>query len=69
MARKVDGKAFKRSFFASLGRLIGVGLGAGAGGLLKEMIGPGFRGWGIAAAMAVVSFLLIWASEYEREIL
>lgn len=65
---EVNKRAFKRSFFASLGRLIGVVLGAGAGSLLKQLVGDGVKGWGLAFLMAVASFLLIWFAEYEREI-
>jgi uncharacterized membrane protein YgaE (UPF0421/DUF939 family) len=66
--RKPDKKAFRRSFYASIGRLVGVGLGAGAGSLIHQLVGDGFNGWGIAVAMALVSFVLIWYAEYEREI-
>lgn len=60
-------RAVKRSFWSSLARLIGVGLGAGAGSLLYQLVGGGFNGWGFAAVMAVVSFLLMWFAEYEKE--
>lgn len=63
----INKRAFKRSFLASIGRLIGVGLGAGAGSLIKELVGGGAGGWGVAVFMAVVSFLLVWFTEFERE--
>lgn len=63
----MDKRVLKKSFLASIGRLIGVVLGAGAGSLIKELVGPGFTGWGVAMLMATVSFLLIWETEYMRE--
>jgi uncharacterized membrane protein YccC len=60
-------KNLKRAFWASLARLIGVGLGAGAGSLIHQLVGGGFNGWGLATAMAVLSFCLMWFAEYEKE--
>jgi len=60
-------KALKRSFLASLGRLLGVVLGAGAGSLIKDLVGGGVQGWGIAVIMALVSFVLVWFTEFKRE--
>lgn len=68
MRKSLDRKAFRRSFYASLGRLIGVGLGAGAGSLIHQLVGDGFNGWGVAVGMALASFFLIWFAEYEREV-
>jgi uncharacterized membrane protein YgaE (UPF0421/DUF939 family) len=68
MPNRVDKKALKRSFWSSLARLIGVGLGAGAGSLIHQLTGGGFSGWGLASAMAVLSFILMWFAEYEREV-
>jgi uncharacterized membrane protein YccC len=68
LTNKVDKKALKRAFWSSLARLIGVGLGAGAGSLLHQLIGGGFSGWGLAAVMAILSFGLMCFAEYEREI-
>lgn len=68
MNRKLDPKALKRSFWGSLARLLSVGLGAGAGSLLHQLIGGGFNGWGLASVMAVLSFMLMWFAEYEREV-
>lgn len=61
-------RALKRSFYASISKLIGVGLGAGAGSLLYQMIGGGFKGWPVALGMAAISFALTWFAEFEREI-
>lgn len=65
---RLNKKAFKRSFWAAIAKLIGVGLGAGAGSLLYQLIGGGFSGWGLAVGMAGISFCLMWFAEYEREI-
>lgn len=64
----VNRKALKKSFWGSLARLIGVGVGAGAGSLIHQLLGGGFSGWGAAVGMAAVSFLLMWFAEYEREV-
>ena len=45
-----------------------MGLGAGAGSLIHQLIGGGFSGWGLALAMAVASFALMLFAEYEREL-
>lgn len=66
--RKLNRKALRRSVWGSLSRLIGVGLGAGAGSLIHQLIGGGFSGWGVAFGMAVASFALMLFAEYEREL-
>ena len=68
MRRNIDRKALRRAGWAAFARLIGVGLGAGAGSLLYQLIGGGFTGWGMALVLAVVSFFLMWFAEYEREL-
>lgn len=68
IAQATDKKALKRSFWGSLSRVIGVGLGASAGGILHQVVGDGLGAVGTAAAMAIASFILIWFSEYEREV-
>lgn len=65
--RTLHKPAFRRSFWSSLARLIGVGLGAGAGSLIHQLVGDGFSGWGVASGMAAMSFILMWGAEYERE--
>lgn len=66
MKKKIDKKAFRKSLWSSISRLIGVVLGAGAGSLLHQTIGGGF-GWGLAGAMAATSFACMVYAEYERE--
>jgi len=65
--RPLNKKLLKRSFWASLARLIGVGLGAGAGSLIYQLVGGGFNGWPIAGGLALVSFVLMMFAEYEKE--
>lgn len=67
MKKSLDRRALKRSLWASLSRLIGVGLGAGAGSLIHQLVGGGFSGWGMAMLMAVISFVLMLVAEYEKE--
>jgi hypothetical protein len=64
---EVDKKALKRSFWGSLSRVIGVGLAAGAGNVLHQIIGDGLAAAGAATIMAIASFAMIWFAEYERE--
>jgi predicted MFS family arabinose efflux permease len=63
----IDKKAFKRSTLSSFSKLIGIGLGAGAGDLVHRMVGDGFSGWSVALLLAATSFILILIAEYERE--
>lgn len=67
--RGPDKKALRRSFWTSLGRLIGVMMGAGAGSLLYQTVGSASGlSIGLATVLAAVGFLMIWFAEYEREI-
>lgn len=61
-------KALKKSIWGSLSRVIGVGLGAGAGGLLHQLVGDGLGSYGFAVGMAAASFAFMLVAEYEREI-
>lgn len=68
--KRIDRKAFRRAGWAAFARLIGVGLGAGAGSLLYQLVGNATSawGWGLATSMAIISFVLMWFAEYEREL-
>ena len=68
MAHKFDRRAFRKSLWSSISRLIGVCLGAGAGSLLYKLVGSGLQGWGTALGMLIISVLLMVIAEYEREI-
>ena len=68
MSRKFDKRAFRKSVWSSLSRLIGVSLGAGAGSLLYKLVGAGLQGWGMALGLLSVSIILMVIAEYEREI-
>lgn len=65
---QLNKKAFRRSIWSSLSRLIGTGLSAGAGSLLYHLVGDGSLGWGLAFIMAIISFMLMLLAEYNREI-
>ena len=65
--QKPDQKALRKAFWGSLSRVIGVGLGAGAGSLLHSLVGDGLSGYGVAFLMAVASFSFMLYAEYERE--
>lgn len=69
MKRPLNKKVLKRSFWAALGRLIGVVMGAGAGSLFYQIFGSSTNlAIGLAFGLATAGFLLIWFSEYEREL-
>jgi uncharacterized membrane protein YgaE (UPF0421/DUF939 family) len=64
----IDNKpAFKRSIYSSVAKLLSVGLGAGAGSIIHQMVGGGFNGWSIAGGLAIISFILMWYAEYQKE--
>lgn len=65
--KPVDKKAFRKAVWASLARVIGIFLAAGAGSIIKEQLGHGQLAWGFAMVMALVSWALIVYAEYERE--
>jgi hypothetical protein len=63
-----NNKALRRSFWSALGRLVGVGMAAGAGSLLYQIIGSSTTlAVGVAIALSVAGFFVIWFVEYERE--
>ena len=68
MSRKFDRRAFRKSVWSSLSRLIGVSLGAGAGSLLYKLVGTGLQGWSTALILLTVSAILMVIAEYEREL-
>lgn len=61
--KKINQSALRRSMWGSLSRVIGVGLGVGAGGVIQHMV----TGWAAAIFMGTLSFILIWFAEYEKE--
>lgn len=67
--QRFNKKAFRRSFWGALGRLIGVVMGAGGGSLLYNVIGANTAlGVSVAGGMIVASFFMVWFAEYEREL-
>lgn len=65
---RINKKALRKSLWGSLSRVIGVGLGAGAGGLLHQLVGDGLGSYSFAVALAIASFVFMWFAEYEREV-
>lgn len=61
----MNSKAFRRSLFGSITRFIGVFFASAAGSFVpKEIIQGGYLN---AIGFAAVAFLLMWASEFQRE--
>ena len=65
--RRLNQRALKRSFFASIAKLLSVGLGAGAGSLIHQLAGGGLSGWGAALVLSGVSFMFMLIAEYKKE--
>lgn len=63
-----DKKAFRRSFWAAVGRLLGIMCTVGAGNILYKIIGSNTIAASMAIMLAIIGFLLSWLTEYEREI-
>lgn len=70
MLRNPDKNAARKAFWSALGRLLSVVLGAGSGSILYHTLGVSgtTMALGTAVGMAVVGFILMWITEYEREI-
>lgn len=61
-------KSVKISFWAALGKTVGVFMSAGAGSLMYQLIGSRhIAAISVASALAITGFLLIWFAENERE--
>lgn len=60
--------AFRKSLWGGLSRVVGVGLGVGAGSALKQLTGSALDGWVPAILMALASLVLMVFAEYEKEI-
>ena len=56
-----------RAIWSSLARTLGVGVAAGAGSLLHQLVGDGAKGYFVAFAMGLASFTLMVLSEYNKE--
>lgn len=59
-------KALKKAFYASLGKEIGVILGAGS--LFHQLIDNKLIGIFVTGAVCVLGLGVIWYAEYQREI-
>lgn len=64
----INRSAFKKSLWGGLSRVVGVGLGVGAGSAIKQLTGTALDGWVPAILMAIASLILMIFAEYEKEI-
>lgn len=64
----IKSKQSKRALLSAVSRVISVILSAGAGTLLVKALGGKTLAVPVAVSMAIISFLLMWFVEYEREI-
>ena len=64
---ELNKRALKRAFLTSFARLIGVGIAAGAGSLIHQLVGGGTFAWTVAVFMVLLSFTLMLFAEYEKE--
>lgn len=65
---KADKKALRKSFYATLAKLISVFLGAGAGSVIHNLIGDSLATIGVAVLMAIAALVLMWFAEYHHEV-
>jgi hypothetical protein len=61
-------RALRKSFWASLGRLLGIVMASGAGSVIIQTIGQQSN-WALplGIGMAIIGFSLMWAAEYRHE--
>lgn len=64
---QVKKQTLRRAVWASLARTLGVGVAAGAGSLLHQLVGDGVKGYFVAFGMGLASFTLMVMSEYNKE--
>lgn len=69
IVRPKNKRAARKAFWSALGRLLSVILGAGSGSILYHTIGVTgtTMALGTAFMFAVVGFILMWFTEYEKE--
>lgn len=65
--KPLNKRAFRKSIWSSLSRVIGIVLGVEAGSMLHRMVGDGLESWKTVSFLAVTSFALMMYAEYERE--
>jgi hypothetical protein len=59
--------ALRKAAWGSTSRVIGVGLGVSAGGVLHQLAGDVLNGWTMGIVMAIISFILMLIAEYRKE--
>lgn len=62
-----DKRATRKAMWASLARVLGVVLAAGAGPTIKSWVGDGNRALIVGLLMAFIAWVCIFYAEYERE--
>ena len=65
--KSINKKAFRKSLWSSLSRVIGITLGVASAGIIQKLMGERLENWHTVLLMAVTSFALMWLAEYERE--
>lgn len=66
--KKPNRKALRYAIWSSLSRVISVGLGAGAGVFMHQMVGDNGLSWGLAVLLAVLSYGFMFYAEYKKEL-
>lgn len=67
LSRPINKKAFRKSLWSSLSRVIGITLGVASAGMIQKLLGDKLDNWHTALLLAIASFALMWFAEYERE--
>ena len=65
--KKLDKRALRRATWASLSRVVGVILAAGAGTIVRDVAGDNLHRIGVAAFLALTAIVFTLYAEYERE--
>lgn len=65
--KPINKKAFRRSLWSSLSRVIGITLGVSSAGVIQKFMGDRLENWHTVLLMVVVSFAMMLFAEYERE--
>lgn len=59
-------RAFRRAFWSSTSRMIGIVIGALVGSLIFKLAGSSLQGWTPVIVLGAIGFLLIAFAEYEK---
>jgi len=66
-SKPINKRAFRKSLWSSLSRVIGITLGVASAGMIQKFLGDKLDNWHTVLFMAIASFALMWFAEYERE--